>query len=466
MPQAPQTARRALFGLAFVAAGLATGLAVLLLREPSDPYWKRRPRAVPPPADAVAVYAYGDSTMEGAPYPAGMGIPTMVERCFAGRTGPRTVRVQNLAFSSNVLSEDPADTLLEVLERADVYRPAAVLLYAGHIEPTPKGGGTRAERGEARARRYRNAVQALAVRAREAGVPLLVGLPISNAVDLPPVISDCPTAAEPGCSTGLAAADDALDRGAPRAALEILEPLLEAAPENALVRYLRGRALLALGRDDDAEAMFEASLGLDQADVRVEPSMLRALLALCAEGLATCVDARPEILARYGHADRRLFADAHHPNPRGYAVLGRAFATTLATRLGLPEPECPDPERLPGDLASVAASVDTAVRLQVTGLCLMWAALARPDVAARTFLGRAEETLQPLEGAPLDARQAQVAAFRRLVLAALRGDRQGVARWKSAALAEPLPDEIRPWLADRVVAARLHGAGIELGPRP
>jgi tetratricopeptide (TPR) repeat protein len=403
--------------------------------------------------------------MEGAPFtgwrwpgaPHALVDPPRVAQ-WALQNAGATLEIQNLAFGGNRLSQNAQDALDEVLDHPARYRPAAILLYAGHIEELPKDRPPRQAHAE-RAQRYGAAVRAIATRVHALKVPLLVGLPVSNLADLPPAISECPQ--EPGCWAPVEKAAAALKAGDAEGALALLDPLLAPWPENGLVRWERGRALEALGRREEAQAMYDEAADLDGAGMRVDRPMLDELRRVCADGLATCLDLRPELLARYGRLGRELFEDVHHPNGRLYRLLGFAFARALAQELDLNAPALPDVDRPPADLDTGADRVRRGVDLNVAGYTLLWTLFAKPALARDAYLGLARARLDDAEHLTPGPEGPQRYAFWRCLLHAQAGEAAEARRWADAALQKPREESTERVLEREDVRRILHDAGVE-----
>jgi tetratricopeptide (TPR) repeat protein len=424
---------------------------VLRWRESHD--WplirQRRPEA--PPDSVLAVYAYGDSTMEGAPFDGFLGIPQVVEYCLPGDASGRRVAVQNLAAGSMTFLRNPPTVLYEVLGNPDRYRPAAVLLYIGHMELMAARSVTP---GLSLARYTLNLVQhfdrtlrTIATRARDAGVPLIVALPVSNLADFPPSGCDDDTRLLPreldALDSRVAEAESALQAGDPERALELSEGVLARHPGYPFALFEKGRALRALGRHAEANRHFVLANDRDPDSHRAQSPLLDAIRRACGEGLATCVDASPDMAARYGALDDRSFADGHHPNAVGYAFLGQAFAVALARVLGLPAPRLFDPEHLPPELDVSRRLFDG--RLSTATWFAQHAVMTR-SVRRAWMADRAVAILDGLESIAVSEQDRKKLAARRILPAVLRGEKPAARRWLEEARIAPVPEDTERFL--------------------
>lgn len=77
-----------------------------------------------------------------------------------------------------------------------------------------------------------------------------------------------------------------LDEGRLPMAMRVLDPLTDQNPEEARVRLLRGRALMQLGRFEEARQSLELSLGADPADPKVMDALGQVYLRLDDESRA------------------------------------------------------------------------------------------------------------------------------------------------------------------------------------
>jgi|GEM_PF-4326140 len=426
---------------------------------------RREPR--PPAPDAVAVYAYGDSTMVGEPYYDALNIPKVVAHLLRDRVGARPLEVQNLAFTGNALVATPPEALHQVLAAPERFRPAALLVYLGHLEHVraPAIGAPGAPASpqpdpDPVATRFGAALHDLAERARRAGIPLIVGVPISNTADWPPQQSPH--------AIGLADADarqveglvdDAvrrLEQNDAAGALPLLDHALALEPGYADALFLRGRALRGLGRDDEARRAFDQAVDRDRT-FRATTAQAEAVRALCREGLATCVDLEPSLLARYGFLDDRLFVDAHHPNARLYALLGQGFADALASRLGAPPPPRLDPDHLPPALDVSSQELSVTLR---TATWMTENAAGTRGLVKRWSLRRAADLFQKADPLATTDAERKVLAARRAILAAVQGDVAEANRLVELARQAPSPTDVGDFLENHYVREIMERAGV------
>jgi tetratricopeptide (TPR) repeat protein len=156
-----------------------------------------------------------------------------------------------------------------------------------------------------------------------------------------------PNASEPSVSDGFEAAlalgRNALDEGRGPAAVAAFDRALALAPRSADAHFFRGRALLRLGRDEEAREAFESAVRFDQNPFRALPVMndiVRHVAA--AHPGAILVDAERAFAraSATGSPGFDLFLDYVHPSLRGNRVLAAAVYDAIREHdlLGLEPP--------------------------------------------------------------------------------------------------------------------------------
>lgn len=355
---------------------------------------------VPKPPDVLRVLALGGSTTYGLYVGAGDAFPAVLGRALAGRAPDRRVEVVNLGcpgFASDrvaallrstlrlepdllvVLSGHnemlggeigPAAELGPALRlRARLLRHSSLFawwnhglagtlraaeteevreevaaLEAGHI-PTyvpeevpetrrvPPSEAFRARSAERYARNLRAMVEA----ADAAGVPLLVALPAANlraTPGFPAPVEDA--SARRRLDEALRAARARLESGQAESALASLDAALALAPEHAGAWSLRGDALLALGRGDEALVAYRTAVAHDGRTHRVTGRAIAAALEALEGSDAAVVDLRPVFHARLDRAAVDvLFVDHVHPTAAGHVEIARALLPAAQEQLDL-----------------------------------------------------------------------------------------------------------------------------------
>jgi len=276
------------------------------------------------PPRAFELYAVGESTMAGVPYPPRTAPPYLVKKILGGTVDRRTIVVTPLAAAGESIYPQAA-----AFERAVRARrrdnPGAVLIYAGHNDAAYEDETPPFERFRERWL-YRSAalralffaleerVPALRVRtlgtyehhlrrvveaARDAGLMPVLTVPAANLADMDPGLGDG------GRAYGL---------------------------------YEEARALGARGRWTEAAPLFRAVVDARAPDNfgRATTAQAEVVRRLAAEYGAPLVDAG----ALFARASARgvpgedLFVDGQHPDFRGYVLLARAYADALAAASG------------------------------------------------------------------------------------------------------------------------------------
>jgi lysophospholipase L1-like esterase len=180
---------------------------------------------------------------------------------------------------------------------------------------------------------YRRNLSRLAADAREAGVALAFVEPVSSLQrsDDPPVATAVIDPALAGVSEGLRACRD----GRGEAALSRGDELAGQFPELGEPQLLRGHALLALGRTDEARESLRDARRREIHPTRASArhgDVLREVAA--AEGAVFVpVDATFIADSRYLESGDPLFVDEMHPSPVGNILLAGAVVAGLAAIL-------------------------------------------------------------------------------------------------------------------------------------
>lgn len=454
------------------ALGFASDAAVRHFLPPPVPILGEAPAAnrVPPDGHG-ALYLFGESTMGGQPFHPPIRIHRVVEWCFEGRIGDRPFVSTNFARGGWTLDDGEPAEVYEVLAAPARFRPVAILGFVGHnVVSQPVREGTRrtaAPSEEANAQTEAR-LRALGAACREAGVPLILAVPWSNVDGLVPHYSlhdaGVSEAAAAECERLCEEAEALLEGGDEAGALRAADAAVGASPGYALGHYLRSRALRALGRMDAAPDAAWRAVELDGYRDRAPPSLLERLRAVCASGLARCVDLESDLRTRYGALDERLVIDAHHPTELGYYELGLGYAAALSAALGQPmrrfEPRQPPPELVLEPAGRVTARVLSA-QWWISELLQDGPPLQ--DARSRRYgLARAGALLDAAEGQGLDEATRGPHSWVSALLAALSGDGHEARRLAAEALREPVNGWVAETAKDPESRELLEGVGVTL----
>jgi tetratricopeptide (TPR) repeat protein len=341
-----------------------TALAVLALPLLTELGWRLALGAMNRAArdtDAFEIVAIGGSTTAGQPYPS-LSFPDLVGHLLGDEVGGRPVAVHNLARRGESLYPQ-AVALQRFVTGRDADQPGVLLVYAGHNErirpQAPDRDQGYVERGWPDALRDALAPQALLHRLRRWGHlrrpeslrfyedELRRVIRMARAAGLTPVVATVAS------NMGGVEPNAPLDEPFPSKIRTIGERLeaardwegarahyaaaLEARPAfAALLEYRRARALLALGRDEEARHARRRAVDLDpQTSFGRGSSALNERVRRVArdEGVALVdVEVVFEAASARGVIDAGLFIDGHHPNLRGMRVMAAAFADEVARR--------------------------------------------------------------------------------------------------------------------------------------
>lgn len=194
-------------------------------------------------------------------------------------------------------------------------------------------------------RNFRRNLEAILVRARQAGVKVVLSTVAVNLRDCPPFATmsgrDVVAAAREAREQHVRAGINAETAGQWAAAAECFERALALDPQWAEAHYRLGRCLARLGRTAAARAHFEAARDFDalpfRADSRINASIKEAAGRMSGEGLRF-VDAEQTLaaLSSDGIAGGDLFYEHVHLNNAGNYALARAWAEALSDWLPAP----------------------------------------------------------------------------------------------------------------------------------
>lgn len=271
-------------------------------------------------AQAFELYAVGESTAAGVPYPRRTAPPFLVKKILGGTVDRRTIAVTDLAEAGMSIYPQAVK-----FERAIAGRrggnPGAVLIYSGHNDAaydaeTPLWEYAR-EEWLNRSAMLRDGFFLVEKRFPAARVRTLATyeyhlrrvVELSLASGLTPVLT----------TTASNLADMDSGDGA---------------------RFGRARLLARRGRTKQAAALFRACVEAREPDNfgRATAAQNAVVRRLAREYGAPLVDAEALFAAASpgGAPGNDLFIDGQHPNFRGYVLLARAYADALAAAFRAP----------------------------------------------------------------------------------------------------------------------------------
>ncbi|MBI3564350.1 MAG: hypothetical protein HY079_04050 [Elusimicrobia bacterium] len=276
------------------------------------------------PPRSFELYAVGESTMAGAPYPKRAGPAFLVKKILGGTVDRRTIAVTVVARAGESVFPQAAafEDAVRARRRDD---PGAVLIYAGHNDAAYEDATPAFERFRERWL-YRSLV------VRDLSFLLEERVPALRARSLGTYEHHLRRIVETALASGLTPV-----LTVPASNLADADPWLDA-DGGAYRRWEAGRALARRGRWAEAAPLFRAA-----ADARVPDNFGRATSAqaavirrLAAEYGVPLVDADALFAAASPHGvpGDELFVDGQHPDFRGYALLAGAYARALAERGG------------------------------------------------------------------------------------------------------------------------------------
>jgi lysophospholipase L1-like esterase len=291
------------------------------------------PAALALDPDLVVVYVGHNEMLGGAEGPA------------AGLSGALRLRAELIARSSLVAWLDHWSVRVLRAAETERVREEVAALEAGEIPtfvpedvPAAQREAPSAEFRAQAAASYLANLRRIAADARAAGVPLLFALPVANLRSPPGLSFHAPGfAAQAEFDAALRAAAALRESGRSEEALAQLERALALSPRHAQAHYLRGEALHALGREDEAREAWRAAVDFDGVTHRITTPLEVVFLEAMRETGAAWVDLRPVLQADLSDvAAKREFVDHVHPTAEGHAriaaALGEPARALLASR--------------------------------------------------------------------------------------------------------------------------------------
>lgn len=369
--------RRAWLALVCAAPLLLEGAYRAALRAS---YWR---------SDAFELYAVGESTTAGEPYPARLAFPSLAASLLGESIDGRPIRVQNLARAGDTLYPQAVNAAKRLRFRRRS-NPAALFIYSGHNErfsasrePGPVYEAYLAFKNrvlyrsfflsdllvaserifQARGPRtlvdYERHMRRLIEFSKDSQVLPVLSTVVSNHSGVEPTVL-CPEA----------------------------EIFVATAPCRAALAVFAAAELDALaGRWDDAARGYQRALDEDPGNGfgRATSEQNALLRRLAREYAIPLVDAEA-LFARaspHGIVGNELMSDGHHPNMKGELILARAFADALTEPVKNP---LDTPEQVYARFSF--GGIDRAAALIYSGRWLLTTSVRHPAPARRMELAR------------------------------------------------------------------------------
>jgi tetratricopeptide (TPR) repeat protein len=196
------------------------------------------------------------------------------------------------------------------------------------LEPVdPNGAEAKAVR-----RSFQRNLERIVARTQEAGVPLLLLTAPANLAEWPPAYRRVAwRPSRPDFERDVAALQLWIDSGDAAEALRALRNQPPAAPDDATIRYLEGRALVRVDRPQEARRAFTRARDRDPLPRRALSRFNQLVRSHAGAAHVHVVDVAThfERIATSGLVGFDLIADNCHPTPIGGAHIAAQVATTL-----------------------------------------------------------------------------------------------------------------------------------------
>jgi len=321
----------------------------------------------PGPGPEFDLYAVGESTALGEPYTSAAAPPDLARTLLGGRLRGLPIRVRNMAVHGESIFPQASR-----FERAVLCRkpgvPGAVIVYAGHNDAaysfeTPffeyfkeevldrsriltdvsywlekELPGLRVRSLHTFEFNLRRVVEA----GLRAGLTPILSTAASNLSGIDPGLQD-PRGDDGSFTRAIEAGERLEAAGRARAARDYYRRVQDALPPlRGYLRYRLALCDLRLGERAKARALLRACVEARAPDNfgRATAEQNEVVRRLAREYAVPLVDVEALFAAAApgGVPGDELFSDGHHPNLRGYALMGGAYARALADAFGAPPP--------------------------------------------------------------------------------------------------------------------------------
>jgi tetratricopeptide (TPR) repeat protein len=374
------------------------------------------------PANGLRIVIQGGSTAAGFPYGLGASPAGMLERRLRHAFPHRTVEVINTAMSAV-----NSYTLLDFVDEIIAIDPDLVVVYAGHNEYlglfgvgsrlsvaaspwitrahlalsrlriyralgsvlTPALGEPPANRAESRSmmarvagkraialdsqdyergvEQFRHNMSELAMRYRDAGIPVFLGKLVANERDQRPFVSGPPQTADLDPSTR-----DSIDR---------LRDILEDSPDSADVWFALGRALETAGRYTEARDAYLRAKDRDQLRFRAPEAFNDVLREIAGDEAIRLVDTQQAVAsASPGRiVGETMMLEHLHPTLEGYFRMADAFYDAIVASGLIGEPSFPVDEHTARTGIPVSALDETFGEYKIARITSDWPFVEEPS---------------------------------------------------------------------------------------
>jgi lysophospholipase L1-like esterase len=339
------------------------------------------------PANGFRVFVVGESSAFGYPFGPEFAFSRFLQERLAAALPARTVEVVNAAIPGIGSWQ-----VRRVVDEIAAYRPDVLLVYMGHNELTrsepnrvspigrlasqsrlyqlaavaaqasrrwlqgpidtqqmrsqtdPFGSIRDRARGietlptSERPRmlaRFADNLRAIVATAQTVGARVILASLAQNLSDYPPGASrhrrGLSDAEKQRWRAAVEDADARMRAGDCPAALADLRAAMRIDTQPAILHYLRGRCLEALGHYASARAAYRTASDLDQVPLGAPSALNDVILHVAEETGADFVDVPPALMrsSPHGLLGNVLFYDSIHPTVAGHAALARLFAAAL-----------------------------------------------------------------------------------------------------------------------------------------
>ena len=332
--------------------------------------------------DAFNIYYFGGSTMKGAPYAPQMTIPKIVDYMHGHTIKGRPIRSINIATSGKDLQYNLRQ-IRTIASRKHTYHPSLFVIYSGHNEflrfHEAFGFRTSFEFVEWLSRRsllikkvaerlqiykvevyerqlfdeplfdqkhydnvimaYRQHLEEIVTLLRDKDIPFIISTVAGNYSDWQPNRSICHLAQD-----GKDKFEHLMERG--RGAEERLryteaimfyQQALQLCERFAETHYRLGKVYEAMKKYEEALEQYHKAVDYDGMPIRavsVQNDFIRRLDEDNLVGTADAVKALQEQTSN-GLVGFNLMIDGHHPNQRGYVIIGGLIARKIKDMFGL-----------------------------------------------------------------------------------------------------------------------------------